>query len=155
MQPAEQPFAFAEDREGAVNPLLQRERDCGTIATTPLTHLLYGGAEQHARMTQIQAMIAADPVFNTADRPFLNHSERYLRSAQKMARFHSIINDLNFGPQETRWAYAAIDEVLPTDVHMAMVLPTLEYQTSPEQRARWLPLARSFNILGEDQGRVS
>ena len=142
------PYVFTQEQGESVNPLLQAERARGTISTMPLTHMIYGGAEQHERMSQIQALIAADPVFNTADRPFLNHSTRYLRSAQKMARFHSIINDLQFGPQETRWAYAAIDEVLPTDVHMAMVLPTLEYQTSPEQRARWLPLARSFNILG-------
>ncbi|CAN0031697.1 unnamed protein product, partial [Choristocarpus tenellus] len=50
--------------------------------------------------------------------------------------------------QDIRWAYTAIDEVLPTDVHMAMVIPTLQYQTSPEQRANWLPLATSFQILG-------
>jgi alkylation response protein AidB-like acyl-CoA dehydrogenase len=30
---------------------------------------------------------------------------------------------------------------------MAMVIPALEFQTSPEQRARWLPLAKSFKIL--------
>lgn len=50
--------------------------------------------------------------------------------------------------QEIKWAYTAIDEVLPTDVHMAMVIPALQYQTSPEQREKWLPLATSFKILG-------
>ena len=50
--------------------------------------------------------------------------------------------------QEISWAYTAIDEVLPTDVHMAMVIPALRYQTSPEQREAWLPLATSFQILG-------
>ncbi|CAN0463805.1 unnamed protein product, partial [Hapterophycus canaliculatus] len=50
--------------------------------------------------------------------------------------------------QEISWAYTAIDEVLPTDVHMAMVIPALRYQTSPEQREAWLPLATSFRILG-------
>lgn len=42
----------------------------------------------------------------------------------------------------------AVDEILPTDVHMAMFIPALEYQTSPEQRDKWLPLAKSFKILG-------
>jgi alkylation response protein AidB-like acyl-CoA dehydrogenase len=58
------------------------------------------------------------------------------------------MNDLQLSEHEYRWAYSAIDEVLPTDVHMAMVIPALEYQTSPEQRERWLPLAKSFKILG-------
>lgn len=31
---------------------------------------------------------------------------------------------------------------------MAMVIPALKYQTSPEQRKAWLPLATSFRILG-------
>lgn len=31
---------------------------------------------------------------------------------------------------------------------MAMVIPALRYQTSPEQREAWLPLATSFRILG-------
>lgn len=54
----------------------------------------------------------------------------------------------NYKQQEIAWAYVAIDEVLPTDVHMAMVIPALRYQTSPEQREAWLPLATSFRILG-------
>jgi Acyl-coenzyme A oxidase N-terminal len=58
------------------------------------------------------------------------------------------MNELQLSEHEYRWAYSAIDEVLPTDVHMAMVIPALEYQTSPEQRDRWLPLAKSFKILG-------
>lgn len=41
----------------------------------------------------------------------------------------------------------ALDEVLPSDVHMAMAIPALEYQTSPEQRRKWLPLAKSFEII--------
>lgn len=49
--------------------------------------------------------------------------------------------------QEIKWAYTAVDEILPTDVHMAMVIPALRYQTSPEQREKWLPLATSFRIL--------
>ena len=40
------------------------------------------------------------------------------------------------------------DDILPTDVHMAMFIPALEHQTSDEQRAAWLPLAKSFRILG-------
>lgn len=30
---------------------------------------------------------------------------------------------------------------------MAMVIPALQYQTSKEQREKWLPLATSFQIL--------
>jgi acyl-CoA oxidase len=34
------------------------------------------------------------------------------------------------------------------DVHMAMFIPALEFQTSEAQKAKWLPLAKSFRILG-------
>ncbi|CAN0472619.1 unnamed protein product, partial [Laminaria digitata] len=82
------------------------------------------------------------------DRPFHNHTQRYVRSAEKMARFHLKCDSMGLtDPQEIKWAYTAVDEILPTDVHMAMVIPALRYQTSPEQREKWLPLATSFRIL--------
>lgn len=31
---------------------------------------------------------------------------------------------------------------------MAMFIPALEFQTSEAQKAKWLPLAKSFRILG-------
>ncbi|CAM9812115.1 unnamed protein product, partial [Discosporangium mesarthrocarpum] len=89
------------------------------------------------------------PIATRDDRPFQNHTQRYLRSSEKMAHFHTKCREMGLtDPQEIRWAYTAIDEVLPTDVHMAMVIPALQYQTSKEQRERWLDLATSFRILG-------
>jgi Acyl-coenzyme A oxidase N-terminal len=72
-----------------VNPLLQQERAAGSVRPTALAHMLYGGAAAFERMKTLQQIMQSDPVFDTTDRPFLNHTERYLRSAEKMAAFHS------------------------------------------------------------------
>jgi Acyl-coenzyme A oxidase N-terminal len=72
-----------------VNPLLQRERETGSVRPTALAHMLCGGAAAFTRMQALNQIMQSDPVFDTTDRPFLNHTERYLRSAQKMAAFHA------------------------------------------------------------------
>ncbi|CAN0142500.1 unnamed protein product [Ascophyllum nodosum] len=131
------------------HPLIVKERAGSSVRPLQLAYVLYGGRAAFERMVEIQAQIEADPVFDRDDRPFHNHTQRYLRSAEKMARFHTKCRDMGLTDrQELTWAYIAIDEVLPTDVHMAMVIPALQYQTSPEQREKWLPLAMSFKILG-------
>ena len=38
--------------------------------------------------------------------------------------------------------------VFPLDVHIGMFLPTLANQTTPEQREKWVALAKNFQILG-------
>ncbi|CAM9403676.1 unnamed protein product [Scytosiphon promiscuus] len=126
-----------------------KERAGSSVRPLQLAYMIYGGRAAFERKTEIQAQMEADPTFDKDDRPFHNHTQRYLRSAEKMARFHSTCRVMGLtDPQEISWAYTAIDEVLPTDVHMAMVIPALRYQTSAEQREAWLPLATSFRILG-------
>ncbi|KAG5191109.1 palmitoyl-CoA oxidase [Tribonema minus] len=137
----------ASGDDDGVNPRLREERAGATVRPRALGTLIYGGEQSFGRMLEIQELMQCDPVFDTSDRPFLNHTQRYLRSAQKMGHFHTKMANMGLTEREFKWAYAAIDEVLPTDVHMAMVIPALEFQTSAEQRARWLPLAKSFKIL--------
>ncbi|CAM9486736.1 unnamed protein product, partial [Chrysoparadoxa australica] len=133
-----------------MNPLLRREREQSGVCTLGLSHMLYQGKDAFERMKHIQAMVENDPVLGQPrhSRSFLNHTERYLLSAKKMARFHKMVRECCWSPQEAKWAYVHLDEVLPTDVHRAMVLPALRYQTSPEQRERWLKQAEEFRILG-------
>lgn len=110
--------------------------------------VLHGGEEALERRLVLARLVEEDPTFDRKDRANLSHAERYLRSAQKMARMHTRMQELCLSSQDAAWFYQCIDFVSPTDVHMAMVIPALKYQTSPEQRARWLPLAESFRILG-------
>lgn len=131
-----------------VNPLLQKERSKTTVSAKALGNFIHGGPSSLARILELHKVMQSDPVFDTTDRPFLSHTDRYLRSAEKMAHFHKLVQDMKLTEQEIKYAYAAIDEVLPTDVHMAMVIPALEGQASKEQKDRWLPYAKSFKILG-------
>lgn len=102
-----------------------------------------------ARRKQITALIESDPVFDRSDAPFLNHTQKYLRSAEKCAAFHAKCEALGLSDKsDLDWAYEAVNDILPTDVHMAMFIPALEHQTNDAQRAEWLPLAKSFHILG-------
>ena len=143
------------------NPMeeLSAARRAASASSATLAEFLYGGAAKVARRRAVTAMIEADPAFDRRDRPFLNHTQRYLRSISKCAAFHlkcealGLLDDSSSSSNgdkadELRWAYEAVDEILPTDVHMAMFIPALEHQTSPAQKREWLPLAKHFKILG-------
>jgi acyl-CoA oxidase len=41
-----------------------------------------------------------------------------------------------------------LDEELPLGLHWVMFIPTLESQATPEQKQKWLPLARTFQLIG-------
>jgi len=40
------------------------------------------------------------------------------------------------------------NETSPVALHSTMFIPTLESQTSPEQKEKWLPKATSYEIIG-------
>ena len=116
---------------------LATARRKASASSTALSNFLYGSVKKVARRRAITALIEDDPAFSRVDRPFLNHTQRYLRSIAKCAAFHLKCEDLGLGPgnssgndkaDELRWAYEAVDEILPTDVHMAMFIPAPEHQ---------------------------
>ena len=129
--------------------MLQAARDRASVNPRAVESFIYGGDDQAATRRRITEIFQSDPNFAVIDRPFMNHSQRYLESARKAACYHLKMEQLDIPPgMPSRWAYEAVDEVLPTDVHQAMFIPALEYQTSSEQRERWLDDAKTFRILG-------
>ena len=40
------------------------------------------------------------------------------------------------------------NETSPIAVHFSMFIPTLESQTTPEQKEKWLPKALAYEIIG-------
>lgn len=42
----------------------------------------------------------------------------------------------------------AIKDITPLMLHMGMFVPTILGQASPEQQAKWLPLALSMHYIG-------
>jgi acyl-CoA oxidase len=118
-----------------------------------LTHFLYGGARNYLRLKALWKRVEGDAAFDKAQRPYMNHSQRYVDSLRKVKRFQELCDELM--PDDASWSldraydvYLAIDENTPLDVHLSMFIPVLMHHTSAQQRARWLPRAQRFRMIG-------
>ena len=69
----------------------------------------------------------------------LERTKRYIELTQE----HELTAD-----NDLVWFRTAIDENLPIGLHHTMFIPTLEGQLTEEQQQHWLPLARSYAIIG-------
>lgn len=125
---------------------LDAERARTSFDVSEMMYLLAGGKEKAARRRELQNMIASDPVFYKDQH--LSRHDFFQRSLEKAKRYFEIKQELKLNQDETRWVKAAIDQELPTDLHDGMFIFTIEGQATDEQKAKWLPLARSNRIIG-------
>ncbi|KAL3665486.1 hypothetical protein V7S43_009521 [Phytophthora oleae] len=129
--------------------LLKKERSTGDIDPRVLTNVLRDGSSTNARRKELVAMIERHPVLSDRDMMFRNHTERYTFGLKKVAHFVQFLKDEKISDtEEQQILYGALGEPLCIDVHNSMFVPTLENQGDDEQRAKWLPLAKNYKILG-------
>uniref|UniRef100_K3WDE7 Acyl-coenzyme A oxidase n=1 Tax=Globisporangium ultimum (strain ATCC 200006 / CBS 805.95 / DAOM BR144) TaxID=431595 RepID=K3WDE7_GLOUD len=129
--------------------LLRKERAGGDADPTVLTPILRGGADANARRKCMEQLIASHPVLSHRDFVFQNHTERYNAAVEKMFHYVKLLQTHDIDdPVDQQFLYVAVGDRLPADVHRAMFVPTLENQADEEQQAKWLPLAKSYKILG-------
>ncbi len=144
---AQLPAEWGQQEEEGV-ALLQHERATSAVRPEQMSTFLFGGQRALARRLQAYAFIEQDPLFDTQDRVHLNQRQRYLRSSEKAVGLVLKCRQLGLPYDDmVQILNTALDEITPTDVHMKMAIPTLMYQTTPEQKAKWLPLAQNFQIL--------
>ena len=128
---------------------LDAMRQGSCVDSIRLAHLLYGGRDRFQRLRHLWNMIENDPTFDKSNRPYLNHTQRYIQACKKIARFAEIVKNLNLSSLDEIYdAYLAIDENLPIDVHLSMFIPLLSLLCTPEQTKRWIDDAMHFHIIG-------
>jgi hypothetical protein len=99
-----------------MSTLLEEARSRSTIKSEIITNLIYGGPHAVKRRREITFLFENDPCFDKWDRPFLNHTSRYIASVEKCQAFHLKCEKLGLiDPVEVRWAYQAVDDILPTE----------------------------------------
>ncbi|RLN96438.1 hypothetical protein BBJ28_00016676 [Nothophytophthora sp. Chile5] len=129
--------------------LLKKERAGGGIDPAVLTNVLRDGKAANDRRKELEKFIEQHPVLSDRDMAFRNHTERYNFGLKKVSHFVRLIQELRItDPKERYIMYGALGEPLCIDVHNSMFIPTLENQGDDEQRAKWVPLAKSYKILG-------
>ncbi|ELT92563.1 hypothetical protein CAPTEDRAFT_167362 [Capitella teleta] len=136
----------------AVNPDLQSERDGATFDTNKLTFLLDGGEGMTERRREVEAEALADPeVTGGPHYHFMSRPEQYSDAVRKAVHYMKQAKTGKFdNPADAHWYRNTLwpNEMAPIGLHTTMFLPTLENNSSPEQKEKWAPLAKDFKIIG-------
>ncbi|XP_059903004.1 peroxisomal acyl-coenzyme A oxidase 1 isoform X1 [Gadus macrocephalus] len=134
-----------------MNPDILRERQNATFDIEKLTNILDGGAERTNRRREIQSLVLNDPDFDYGNPNFLSRSERYDQAVKKSA--HMILKLREYGisdPVEINWYKSYVHRFRgnPLEIHLAMFLPTLLNQATPEQMDRFFTPSWDLEIIG-------
>ncbi|CAH0482423.1 unnamed protein product [Peronospora belbahrii] len=129
--------------------LLKKERATGDIDPLVLTNVLRDGKAANDRRKELIQVIAHHPVLSDRDMMFRNHTERYEFGLKKAFYYVRLVREGGYeDPKDQQILYQALGEPLALEVHRSMFIPTLENQGDDEQRAKWLPLAKNYTMLG-------
>ncbi|KAG7397631.1 hypothetical protein PHYBOEH_000390 [Phytophthora boehmeriae] len=129
--------------------LLRRERQRSDMDVELLADALRGGREANRRRKRMVSLVTTHPVLSRRDFAFQSHSQRCAAGLEKAFHYVKLLQSEQIDdPRDQQELYVALGERLPLEVHRAMFIPTLENQADNAQQAQWLPLARSFRIIG-------
>uniref|UniRef100_A0A8C7CB86 Acyl-coenzyme A oxidase n=1 Tax=Oncorhynchus kisutch TaxID=8019 RepID=A0A8C7CB86_ONCKI len=148
--PATSSFARGNIIYFAMNPDITRERENATFNVEKLTHILDGGIEKTKRRREI-GKVGIDPDFQSEDLNFLSRSERYDAAVKKSAQMILKLREYGISDPEEIYCYKSCvhrGRAEPLDLHLAMFLPTLLNQSSPEQMEKFFIPAWNLDIIG-------
>uniref|UniRef100_A0A1A8J0P6 Acyl-coenzyme A oxidase n=1 Tax=Nothobranchius kuhntae TaxID=321403 RepID=A0A1A8J0P6_NOTKU len=134
-----------------MNPDIRRERQNASFNVNELTYILDGGPEKTKRRREIESLVFSDPDFNAEDPNFLSYSERYDQSVRKSTQMILKLREYAIADPEEIHQYKSCVHPggpSPLDLHLAMFLPTLLNQATPEQMERFFMLTWNLDIIG-------
>uniref|UniRef100_M4C1G4 Acyl-coenzyme A oxidase n=1 Tax=Hyaloperonospora arabidopsidis (strain Emoy2) TaxID=559515 RepID=M4C1G4_HYAAE len=128
--------------------LLKKERANGDIDPSVLTNVLRGGRAASDRRRELVKMVEQHPVLSDRDMVYRNHTERYSFGLRKAFYMVKLFQQGDYTDKEETVLLNALGEQVPLDLHRNMFIPTIKTQGTDEQRAKWLPLAKKYRIIG-------
>ncbi|CAH3158358.1 unnamed protein product [Pocillopora meandrina] len=132
-----------------VNPDLAKERKKASFNPTELTYLLYGGKHKTERKRFLESLLVKDPVFCKEDAYILDRKHGYERALQRGLRAVELCKEHQItDPDEITLLGRFAGTIFPFHLNKVMFIPTLKGQGTEEQKAKWLPLAESNQIIG-------
>ncbi|XP_062581681.1 peroxisomal acyl-coenzyme A oxidase 1-like [Saccostrea cucullata] len=135
-----------------VNPDLTKERKGATFDVEKLTNTIYGGAENVRKRRYLHNLAIQDPVLSRA-KPwaFRSREEEYETSLWQNIYLLKKMEEMGLKNELERMYYleaATPSQANAIGVHYGMFIPAIEKQGTEEQKAKWLPLAKSLKIIG-------
>lgn len=130
-----------------INPDLQDERLNPSFNLSKMTEYLYGGNENWNEAKQIKKQLFEHKIFQETCNG-KSAEEIYDLSVKKNVVLFEIMRKYNWDIDKLTIAHELLTTGLPISLQIMMFIPTLERLCTEEQKAKWLPLAKSFKLLG-------
>uniref|UniRef100_A0A674DG40 Acyl-coenzyme A oxidase n=1 Tax=Salmo trutta TaxID=8032 RepID=A0A674DG40_SALTR len=102
-------------------------------------------------ISSTESLVISDPDFQSEDLNFLSRSERYDAAVKKSAQMILKLREYGISDPEEIYCYKSCvhrGRSEPLDLHLAMFLPTLLNQASPEQMETFFIPAWNLEIIG-------
>uniref|UniRef100_A0A8C7CBX8 Acyl-coenzyme A oxidase n=1 Tax=Oncorhynchus kisutch TaxID=8019 RepID=A0A8C7CBX8_ONCKI len=102
-------------------------------------------------ISSTESLVISDPDFQSEDLNFLSRSERYDAAVKKSAQMILKLREYGISDPEEIYCYKSCvhrGRAEPLDLHLAMFLPTLLNQSSPEQMEKFFIPAWNLDIIG-------
>ncbi|XP_069100899.1 peroxisomal acyl-coenzyme A oxidase 1-like [Argopecten irradians] len=132
----------------AINPDIAKERLKATFNPQELTYMLDGGKENTDRRKELENLMFSDPAFCLKDSIYLSTSELYVSTMARSVKLYRLKRDQNWSEKDLQLALRIIRDQNCLTLHHSMFVPALERLASEEQKERWLPLARRYQMVG-------
>ncbi|XP_060576845.1 peroxisomal acyl-coenzyme A oxidase 1-like [Ruditapes philippinarum] len=141
---------FLKDWKNEVNPDLQKERDTCTFNIQELTFLLDGGQEKTKRRKELENILFTKyaDLFSFKKRPSQNKSEMYESSVAKSVKVFQMKREYGWTEEDFDMTTRILNYDFALSLHHTMFIPAIERLATDEQKAKWLPLAQSYQIIG-------
>ncbi|XP_071499066.1 peroxisomal acyl-coenzyme A oxidase 1-like [Diadema antillarum] len=131
------------------NPRLTQERRGASFDKHELTLLLNGGPQELQRIKYIQSIVLSDPHFDQSYRFTLSPAETFDQSVKRAVRWVAVKEKYNLTqPRDDMIILRCMNNNIGFAIHTLMFIPSIERLGTEEQKAKWLPLARQYKILG-------
>ncbi|XP_062607269.1 peroxisomal acyl-coenzyme A oxidase 1-like [Saccostrea cucullata] len=135
-----------------VNPDLQIERDRSQLTPyiSEITHFIDGGRQLTEKRREIEKILFKESLFReySNDRVYRSRQEVYAKGLERSVRLFTLKQEHNWNDVEFGLALKTINEDHTLGLHNVMFIPALERLATEQQKAKWLPLARNYKIIG-------
>jgi acyl-CoA oxidase len=124
------------------------ERARASFPSAELAALVGGGAARVAARARLANLLAAQPWGDKAGRYFLSREEEYVGALRAYVGIFDLLRAGTISFEDAIDARALLFLPAGLELHIGMFIPSLQSQGTPEQQARWLPLANSLRVIG-------
>jgi hypothetical protein len=81
-------------------------------------------------------------------KPFLSREDFFKRAMQAIARMQQLRREHNWDDDDVNLFYSLAGEETPLPLQIHVFIPCMKALASEEQLAKWLPKARSYEMIG-------